>query len=218
MTPVELRTSRLRLRDFELGDYQAVHAFAADLAVVSYVEWGPNTPQETQAFLQEVRASAGVSPRRRYALAVVVQAGEMLIGSIELQVVSVEHHRGEIGYVLAGESWGHGYATEATGRLLAFGFNELGLHKISATCDPENRASVAVLTKNGMRQEGVLRDHILCPGPVARPTLAQRHRLIGEEGERHLRIGRSASTSSAWRSACGAHGPSACGASSSAIS
>lgn len=165
MTPVELRTSRLRLRDFELGDYEAVHAFAADLAVVSHVEWGPNTPQETQAFLQEARASAGVSPRRRYALAVVVQAdGEMLIGSIELQVVSVEHHRGEIGYVLARESWGHGYATEATGRLLAFGFNELGLHKISATCDPENRASVAVLTKNGMRQEGVLRDHIYVRG------------------------------------------------------
>lgn len=107
MTPVELRTSRLRLRDFELGDYQAVHAFAADLAVVRHVEWGPNTPQETQAFLQEASASAGVSPRRRYALAVVVQAdGEMLIGSIELQVVSVEHHRGEIGYVLARESWG----------------------------------------------------------------------------------------------------------------
>ena len=182
MTPVELRTSRLRLRDFELGDYQAVHAFAADLAVVRHVEWGPNTPQETQAFLQEASASAGVSPRRRYALAVVVQAdGEMLIGSIELQVVSFEHHRGEIGYVLARESWGHGYATEATGRLLAFGFNELGLHKISATCDPENRASVAVLTKNGMRQEGVLRDHIYVRGAVARPTLAQRHRLIGEE-------------------------------------
>jgi [ribosomal protein S5]-alanine N-acetyltransferase len=51
---------------------------------------------------------------------------------------------------------GFGYATEATRRLLAFGFNELGLHKIFATCDPENRASVAVLPKNGMDQEGVL--------------------------------------------------------------
>jgi hypothetical protein len=41
------------------------------------------------------------------------------------------------------------------------GFNELGLHKISATCDPANRASVAVLTKNGMHQEGVLRHHFM---------------------------------------------------------
>jgi ribosomal-protein-alanine N-acetyltransferase len=102
-----------------------------------------------------------VSPRRRYALAVVVRSdAERLIGSIELRVVSFEHRQGEIGYVLARESWGHGYATEATQRLLAFGFNELGLHKISATCDPENRASVAVLTNNGMHQEAVLRDHV----------------------------------------------------------
>jgi RimJ/RimL family protein N-acetyltransferase len=61
MSSVELRTTRLRLRDFELGDFQAVHAFAADLAVVSYVEWGPNTPEQTQAFLREARASADVS-------------------------------------------------------------------------------------------------------------------------------------------------------------
>jgi RimJ/RimL family protein N-acetyltransferase len=85
---------------------------------------------------------------------VVHSVAERLIGSIELRVVSSEHRRGEIGYVLAHEWWGHGYATEATCRLLAFGFDELGLHKISATCDPENRASVAVLTKCGMHQEG----------------------------------------------------------------
>jgi [ribosomal protein S5]-alanine N-acetyltransferase len=53
MPSVELMTTRRRLRDFELEDYQAVHAFATDLAVVSYVEWGPNTPMETQAFLRE---------------------------------------------------------------------------------------------------------------------------------------------------------------------
>jgi RimJ/RimL family protein N-acetyltransferase len=135
--------------------------FATDLAVVNYVEWGPNTPQETEAFLREPIASADVSPRRRYAFAVVHHSNaDRLIRSIELRVVSFEHRRGEIGYVLAQEWWRHGYATEATGRLLAFGFDQLGLHKISATCDRQNHASAAVLTKNGMHQEGVLRDHV----------------------------------------------------------
>jgi len=107
MSSVELMTTRLRLRDFEVRDYQAVHGFATDLAVVRYVEWGPNTPEETKAFLREAKASADVSPRRRYALAVVVQSDpEKLIGSIELRVVSCEHRRGEIGLVLARESWG----------------------------------------------------------------------------------------------------------------
>ena len=164
MSCVDLMTARLRLRDFELEDYQAVHAFATDLAVVRYVDWGANTPEETRAFLREARASADVSPRRRYALAVVQSDPERLIGSIELRMVSCEHRRGEIGYVLAREAWGLGYATEATRRLLAFAFDELGLHKVSATCDPENRASMAVLTKNGMHQEGTLRDHVYARG------------------------------------------------------
>jgi [ribosomal protein S5]-alanine N-acetyltransferase len=38
--------------------------------------------------------------------------------------------RGEIGYVLAREWWGHGYATEATRRLLAFGFDQLGFRSL----------------------------------------------------------------------------------------
>jgi [ribosomal protein S5]-alanine N-acetyltransferase len=97
MSSVELMTTRLRLRDFEVGDYQAAHGFATDLAVVRYVEWGPNTPEETQAFLREARASGDVSPRQRYAFAVVVQSDpEKLIGSIELRVVSFEHRRARL--------------------------------------------------------------------------------------------------------------------------
>jgi [ribosomal protein S5]-alanine N-acetyltransferase len=134
MASVELMTARLHLRDFELGDYQAVHAFAADLAVVSYMEWGPNTPEETQTFLRG-ESKCRRFHRRRHAFAVVHSDAERLIGSIELQVVSFEHRRGEIGYVLAHEWWGLGYATEASRRLLAFGFDQLGLHRISATCD-----------------------------------------------------------------------------------
>ena len=143
-------TTRLRLRDFELGDYQAVHAFATDLAVVSYMEWGPNTPEETQVFLRDAIASADVSPRRRYAFGVVHSDAERLIGSIKsCKWPALSTDGGEIGYVLAREWWGLGYATEATRRLLAFGFDQLGLHKISATCDPENRASSCGPDENG---------------------------------------------------------------------
>jgi GNAT superfamily N-acetyltransferase len=66
--------------------------------------------------------------------------------------------------VLARHAWGRGYATEAAAALLAFGFDEAGLHKISATCDPENIGSSRVLQKIGMRQEGRLQDHLLVRG------------------------------------------------------
>ena len=70
----------------------------------------------------------------------------------------------EAGWLLARSHWGRGYATEATRALLAFGFGELKLHRIYATCDPKNRASARVLEKAGMRYEGHLRDHLIQRG------------------------------------------------------
>jgi len=86
-----------------------------------------------------------------------------MIGSVVLAQSSVEHRRGEMGYVLARDVWGRGYATEAAAALLAYGF-AAGLHRIGATCDPENAASARVLEKIGMSFEGRLREYFLIRG------------------------------------------------------
>ena len=46
-----------------------------------------------------------------------------------------------------------GYATETVGALLKFGFKTLKLHRIIATCDPNNIGSELVMQKNGLRKE-----------------------------------------------------------------
>ncbi len=71
---------------------------------------------------------------------------------------------GDIGYVLDQRFWGQGYGMEAAGRLLRFGFGELGLHRIFAICDPRNVGSIRVLEKIGMQREGRLREHMLVRG------------------------------------------------------
>jgi RimJ/RimL family protein N-acetyltransferase len=161
---MELRTPRLLLREFRAGDHAAVHAFAGDTEVTRYTDWGPNSPQDTTAFLAEVVQQADALPRDRFGLAVVEREHGTLIGSIELQVTGTSHQRGEMGYVLHRRWWRRGYAGEAAAALLGFGFDDLGLHKISATCDPANAASIRVLTKIGMRREGHLRDHLYLRG------------------------------------------------------
>jgi [ribosomal protein S5]-alanine N-acetyltransferase len=65
-----------------------------------------------------------------------------------------------MGFVLARSRWRNGYATEAAAALLRFGFQNLALHKVSATCDPANGGSARVLAKIGMRPEGHLHDHL----------------------------------------------------------
>jgi RimJ/RimL family protein N-acetyltransferase len=137
-------TPRLLLREFRLDDHAAVHAFASDPEVVCYTDWGPNDPEETTAFLHEVVDSARATPRVTFAMAVVDRSDDMLIGSIELVTTSSQHRRGEIGYVFCPTALGRGFATEAAIALMRFGFDGLGMHKISATCDPANVASAGV--------------------------------------------------------------------------
>lgn len=161
---MELTTPRLLLREFHGADHAAVHAFASDPEVVRYTDWGPNDPQDTTTFLRETTEHTTATPRTTFALAIVDHSAGTLIGSIQLAGTGAGRRQAEIGYVLARSQWGHGYATEATQALLRFGFEGLGLHKISATCDPANVASARVLTKVGMQPAGRLRDHLYIRG------------------------------------------------------
>lgn len=153
---VELHGPRLRLRDFRETDRDDVHAFAGDPEVTRFTDWGPNTPEQTETFLDEVRAAAAARPRLRYGLAIETDDGDgaaPVIGSAELLVDDARPGTAAVGYVLRRDRWGFGYATEATGLLLAFGFGELRLARIEATCAPENITSARVLEKAGLRLE-----------------------------------------------------------------
>jgi RimJ/RimL family protein N-acetyltransferase len=69
-----------------------------------------------------------------------------------------ENREGWIGYCLNRDFWGKGYGTEVARALITFGFEQLNLHRIYATCDPQNTASAHVLEKAGMQREGHLRE------------------------------------------------------------
>jgi RimJ/RimL family protein N-acetyltransferase len=159
---VELVTDRLVLRDYRGDDLDAVQVYASDLEVCRFMEWGPNTPDDTRAFLETVVASAREQPRSAYELAI-TREGEV-IGGVGLRVDSVAHQRGNVGWVVRRDAWGQGYATEAARALIGFGVTSLGLHRVEATCEPANLASVRVMAKLGMSREGHLRDHMLVRG------------------------------------------------------
>lgn len=59
---------------------------------------------------------------------------------------------------------GRGYATEAALALLAHAFGTLGLHRIVATCQPQNTPSVRVMEKLGLRREAHFRKCMRAPG------------------------------------------------------
>lgn len=84
-----------------------------------------------------------------------IATGE-LIGDVLLMWRSTEHRGGEIGYVFHPAYSGHGYATEATHRLLHLAFDDLGLHRVVARLDADNQSSACLAARLGMRQEAHL--------------------------------------------------------------
>lgn len=80
-----------------------------------------------------------------------------LVGAIGL-MIKAEHRRAELGYWIALDCWNRGYATEASQRLIDFGFEVLSLHRIEARHFLRNPASGRVMLKLGMQREGVERD------------------------------------------------------------
>ncbi len=73
-----------------------------------------------------------------------------------------EYNRAEFGYVMSNESYRkQGLMKEAAERLIKFGFDDMGIHRIEAFANPENTASVKILEGLGMQYEGLLREHYL---------------------------------------------------------
>lgn len=95
-------------------------------------------------------------------LAMTMKAGGLVVGAIGLELTPA-HHRGELGYWIARTHRGQGLTTEASIAMIEYGFEALGLHRISCGHFPRNAASGRVMQKAGMTYEGVLRGHF-CKG------------------------------------------------------
>ena len=152
-----IRTERLLLRPFAQGDFDDVHAYATDDAVVRYMDWGPNTLEETQAALDRSFAVQNQWPRADINLAIQHVGDSKVIGSIRLSITNPATRTGDLGYSLASAYWRHGLGTEAAGAILRAGFEDLDLRRIWAECDTRNVGSWGIMQKLGMRREAHFR-------------------------------------------------------------
>lgn len=158
-----LTTSRLLLRGFRLEDADAVRRQVGDPRVVAATLYLPRTdgPGKAEGWIATHRTDWVMG--KGAILAVTRQPEGTVVGAISL-AVDRNHRRGELGYWIGPEHWGRGYATEAAGAVVRFGFEVLGLDRIQAMHMAGNTASGRVLEKLGMHPEGTLRSHVVKDG------------------------------------------------------
>jgi RimJ/RimL family protein N-acetyltransferase len=160
-----LRTARLTLRPYEPGDLAFLHSMFGREDVTRYLPWGPMDLEAARAKLEQRLAQRSIGVDRKAIVLLGVEAATgRPVGEFMLRLASPEHRQGELGWTVHPDFQGRGFGTEGAGEMLRIGFENLGLHRISAECDPRNVASMRVMEKLGMRREALFIEAELIQG------------------------------------------------------
>jgi [ribosomal protein S5]-alanine N-acetyltransferase len=159
-----LETRRLKLRPFRADDVDAVASYSTLEEFVRFLPLPRQTRESAGEFVRGIVEGGQPDAKNDWHFAVQVGDVPILVGTIRIGVREAEHHQGDVGYAMHQDHRCQGYATEALGRILAFGFEHLSLERIWAIADVRNVASWTVMKKAGMAQEGVMRHHRLIRG------------------------------------------------------
>jgi len=144
---VDITTERLIIRKFTYDDWQGVHLYTADANVMKFIPEGVFSDEDVKKFVIEN------SNENARCFPVLLKKERTLIGHIAFHKYFGEHTY-EIGWVFNPKYYNKGYASEAAHSILKYGFEKMKLHRIIATCQPENIPSYRVMEKIGMRREG----------------------------------------------------------------
>lgn len=147
---MDINTDRLVIRKFEIEDWQDVYEYTSNSRVMKYIPEGVFTEENAKEFVIENTKH----------FPVVLKAENTVIGHIAF-LKYFEDHTYEIGWVFNPKYQNKGFASEAAQAILEYGFTQLNLHRIIATCQPQNTPSYRVMEKIGMRREGYFKKCIL---------------------------------------------------------
>lgn len=149
---MELKTERLSLRLAEEHDVEAMTEALNDYDVVKMLQVVPYPYDREMArtFVSLVHSEW----EKNSSFIAVAEANGKLAGLVGAHHWSAENGSIELGYWLARDAWGHGYATEAARAICAFAFDHWPIYKIVSSVFNDNPASKRVVEKLGFKEAG----------------------------------------------------------------
>lgn len=157
--PTSLQTDRLLLRQWRDADLEPFARLNADPRVTAFFP-APIGRADSDTAVQRWRHQ--IAERGWGLWATELRRSGELIGFVGLQIPAAPLPFSpcvEVGWRLAHEHWGHGYATEGARAALQFGFDELGLDQIVAFTALGNGRSSAVMRRLGMLEDPYRFEH-----------------------------------------------------------
>jgi [ribosomal protein S5]-alanine N-acetyltransferase len=150
--PERFTTNRLILQRLRYEDAEEIfYAYAGKPEATRFVSWPTHrTIKDTQAYLAHANSAWGTTD---FSFSIRLGENSRLLGSFGFL-----QDKGKIqfGYILSPSQWGNGFATEACRRMLPVMTSMPDVERLWTFADSENTASIRVLRKLGMREEGVI--------------------------------------------------------------
>jgi ribosomal-protein-alanine N-acetyltransferase len=159
-----LETERLILRQMSLDDASDFYNYYSDRQVTKHLDWyGPDSVEHAREVIQAWNDNYKKKVVIPWGIA--LKSNNKIIGTIPYIPI-----RGTfewkpllptaVGFELSRAYWNQGIMSEALQAVIAFGFDQLGSHRIQAEVYPENTASVTLMKKFGFQEEGRLRKYL----------------------------------------------------------
>ncbi len=145
-------TERLILRHFTFNDVAFIIELLNDPAFIENIgDKGVRNPEDARKYLVDGPMGSYQEHGHGLNLVVLKQSGERMGMCGLVKRPQLEHP--DIGFAFLPQYWHQGYAFESAAAAMGHGRVELGLETIVAIVSPENRASIKLLAKLGLREE-----------------------------------------------------------------
>lgn len=143
---MKLQTTRLLIRPTTLDDLDAIHTILSDQETMTFFVEGTYTKESIKAFITN-------NAKETIHYSVLLKDSNTLIGKLSYNDWFMTRTK-EIGWIFNKGYTKKGYCTEAAEAVVNYAFTEDKIHRLIATCQPENTSSKRVCEKLNMRLEG----------------------------------------------------------------
>lgn len=153
-----LTTDRLTLREIVASDWEEIFKMQNHPEYRKFNPWEDQDETKVKILVDRFLGWQQEDPRKNYQF-VIANNENNFVGSAGIHSVHLKHRDAEFGIRLCPSSWGNGFATEVGRRMLNFGFNDLGLHRIAVETIADNLPAIDLCNRLGMKYEGRFREH-----------------------------------------------------------
>ncbi len=152
-----LIAEHIALRPLTVADADDVYIHRSDERILKFID-SPRAKSIDDAIAFILKINKAVADNESIFWAIQARNNPGMIGSICLWNIKLEEEEAEVGYVLHPDHQGKGLMQEALHTVLDYGFDEMQLRCILAEVHPDNIRSIALLVRNGFRQQSVAPD------------------------------------------------------------